>query len=61
MDGSAAVRWGDCPVLTALDAGGYSTDLYTDTGDSGQELLADCTVLPLLDGDRTVFDALTAR
>ena len=61
VDGSAAVRWGDCPVLTALDAGGYSTDLYTDTGDSGQELLADCTVLSLLDGDRTVFDALTAR
>lgn len=61
VDGSAAVRWGDCPVLTALDAGGYSTDLETDTGDSGQELLAGCTVLPLAEGDRTVFDALTAR
>lgn len=61
VDGSAAVRWQDCPVLTALDAGSYSSDLQADTGDSGQDLLAGCTVLPLRDGDRTVFDALTAR
>ena len=61
VDGSAAVRWQDCPVLTALDAGSYSSDLQADTGDSGQDLLAGCTVLPLRDGDRAVFDALTAR
>ena len=48
-------------VLTALDAGNYSSDLQADTGDSGQDLLAGCTVLPLRDGDRAVFDALTAR
>ena len=47
--------------IGALDAGSYSSDLQADTGDSGQNLLAGCTVLPLRDGDRAVFDALTAR
>ena len=61
VDGDAAVLWRDCPVLTGLDAGTYSTALDIDTDQSGQDLLSDCTVLPLKEGDRTLFDTLTAR
>lgn len=61
VDESAAVLWKDCPVLDSLDAGTYSTEIDINTDQSGQDLLAGCTVLPLADGDRTVFDALTAR
>ena len=61
VDGDAAVLWQDCPVLTGLDAGSYSTALDIDTDQSGQDLLSGCTVLPLKSGDRTLFDTLTAR
>ena len=46
MDLDAAVLWADCPALSALDAGSWSTvdDIYTDL--DGQELLAGLTVLP---------------
>ena len=38
VDGDAAVLWRDCPVLTGLDAGTYSTALDIDTDQSGQDL-----------------------
>ena len=61
VDGDAAALWRDCPALTALDAGRYSTEVDIDTDQSGQDLLADCAVLPLQSGGRAAFDAMTAK
>ena len=65
LTGISATLEGETLTLSyddiSLDAGSYSSNLQADTGDSGQNLLAGCTVLPLRDGDRAVFDALTAR
>ena len=61
VDGDAAALWRDCPALTVLDAGRYSTEVDIDTDQSGQDLLADCAVLPLQSGGRAAFDAMTAK
>ena len=58
VDGSAARLWGDAPALAGLDAGTYSTveDIYADR--SGQDLLASLTLLPGLDREAGLLEAL---
>ncbi|MCD8367645.1 MAG: hypothetical protein LUC48_06425 [Clostridiales bacterium] len=58
MDTARATTWGESPVLSGLDAGTYSTVEDIDADLTGQELLAEYTVLPATGADSDVLALL---
>ncbi|MCD7917024.1 MAG: hypothetical protein LUF84_00940 [Clostridiales bacterium] len=58
MDNASAATWADSPILSALDAGTYSTVENIDADLTGQELLAEYTVLPATGADSDVLALL---